>query len=127
MRLDERFCYEWDEVELLASYYAEEYRYIDIELWPCVNSTNNPVTCRPQDDIDEFISSSYFEVLFFHNNVDFLDYSTPLKPSIDENHFIYPNHNLFKLAELVVEKNIANFQDSVFQLSEPPEQVFYTV
>ena len=101
MKLDERYCFDIEEVYLRASWYAAQYNYIDIYINPCVNSTSNPVVCKPQEEIDAVIGNTYFEVLFFHPIIDFSK-DTDFQWTIDENHFFYLNPDNYLKGEILI-------------------------
>ena len=72
MGLETRYCLEQDPLKLKASFYAEEYNYVDIFINPCDNATSS-VTCKTPVELADFIGENYLEVLFFYPVINYKD------------------------------------------------------
>ena len=60
--------------------------YIRINLYPCVNKTENNNFCKPKNIINEYLSSTYFSILVKDIGFNPLNYSFPAVPIIQYLH-----------------------------------------
>ena len=60
--------------------------YIKINLYPCVNKTENNNYCKPKNIIDEHLTSTYFSILVKDIGFNPLNYSFPAVPIIQYLH-----------------------------------------
>lgn len=85
--MDTFFCVPASQIKGLGMYktYGEEgFKVFNFQLFPCKNNTNsNGVTCKPQEVIDNYLSSAYLSTYF-------TDYS------INTNNFTNPYTKYFK-------------------------------
>ena len=54
--------------------------YIKINIYPCINSTQNNNHCQPQEIIDKYLTSAYFSVLAKDIGFNPLNYKVPIIP-----------------------------------------------
>ena len=54
--------------------------YIKINIYPCVNSTENNNHCQPQEIIDRYLTSAYFSILAKDIGFNPLNYKVPIIP-----------------------------------------------
>ena len=77
-------------------------KYLEIKLWKCQNYTNMTTPCKDQAAIDNYFSGEVLSVAFTNNWFDTSDYTTPIKPFIDDQLFFNIDPNLSKRANLLV-------------------------
>jgi hypothetical protein len=92
--------------------------YIKINLYPCVNSTDNNNHCKPQNIINDHLQSAYFSLLIKDIGFSPFNYSFPTLPILQ-----YFNTALSKsiLKEYVVYFGIVEINTDVGYLSNKPK------
>ena len=84
----------------------EKMSYIRIKIFPCKNSTENNNKCKPQEEIDHFLTSGYFSILLKDIGLNPSNYSYPTIPTLQDlyttvDRRIYKNYILnFGLTEV---------------------------
>ena len=71
---------------LAGGYKYDRMTYIRIRIYPCVNSTENNYSCRPQEVIDRYLSSGFFSIILKDFGLNPLNYSVPILPTL---HYLY--------------------------------------
>ena len=61
--LNDSYCLQDVNVTLKGGFQFNEMSYIKINIYPCVNNTNNNNRCKPQNVINEYLESAYFSIL----------------------------------------------------------------
>ena len=69
---------------LAGSYKYERITYIRIIVNPCVNSTENNYTCKPQEVIDNRINSGYFSIVLKDFGLNPSNFSSPRIPTLQD-------------------------------------------
>ena len=67
-----------------GGYKYERMTYIRIRIYPCVNSTENNNTCKPQKDIDYYMSSGYFSIILKDFGLNPSNYAIPVLPKLQD-------------------------------------------
>ena len=67
-----------------GGYKYERMTYIRIRIYPCVNNTENNNTCKPQEEIDYYMSSGYFSIIFKDVGLNPSNYSFPVLPTLQD-------------------------------------------
>ena len=67
-----------------GSYKYERITYIRLRIYPCVNSTKNNFTCKPQELIDQYLSSGYFSIVIKDFGLNPSNYSFPVLPTFQD-------------------------------------------
>ena len=65
---------------LKGGFKFNEMSYIKINIFPCINNTNNNNHCKPQNIIDQYLKSSYFSILLKDIGFNLFNYSVPIVP-----------------------------------------------
>jgi hypothetical protein len=73
--------------------------YIRINIYPCINNTENSNHCLPQNEIDYYLSSTYFSILAKDIGLNPFNYSFPILPVIQD---IHTNVDKSSLNEFVI-------------------------
>ena len=101
-------------LEIAGSYKHEKISYIRITIYPCVNSTNNNYSCKPQEDIDYYLTSGYFSIVIKDFGLNPSNYSTPIVPTLQDlfttvDKALYKNYILnFGLTEIHTDTGLIN-------------------
>ena len=69
---------------LAGSYKFERITYIRILVFPCINSTKNNYSCKPQDVIDSYFNSGYFSIVLKDFGLNPSNYSSPRIPTLQD-------------------------------------------
>ena len=67
-----------------GGYKYEKMTYISIKIFPCKNDTNNNYHCKPQNEIDSYLTSGYFSILIKDLGLNPSNYSNPVIPSLQK-------------------------------------------
>ena len=61
--LNNSYCLKDFNLTLAGGYKFNKFSYLRITIYPCINSTNNNNTCKPQEVIDTYLKGGYFSIL----------------------------------------------------------------
>ena len=67
-----------------GNYKFDRITYIRILVYPCVNSTKNNYTCKPQEQIDSYFNSGYFSIVLKDFGLNPSNYSFPRVPTLQD-------------------------------------------
>ena len=82
--LNNSYCLKNFNLTLAGGYKYERFSYIRIRIYPCVNNSNNNNSCSPQEDIDRYMSSGYFSIIFKDIGLNPSNYSNPIIPTLQD-------------------------------------------
>ena len=94
----------------------EKMSYIRIKIYPCKNNTENNIQCKPQEVIDNFLTSGYFSILLKDIGLNPSNYSYPVTPTLQDlyttvDRRIYKNYILnFGITEIQTDVGLFNEQ-----------------
>jgi hypothetical protein len=71
-------------ITLAGSYKYERITYLRIVINPCVNSTKNNYSCKPQEEIDKRLNSGYFSIVLKDFGLNPSNYSSPRIPTLQD-------------------------------------------
>ena len=103
----------------VGGYKYERMTYIRIRIYPCVNSTENNNSCRPQEDIDHYMSSGYFSIILKDFGLNPSNYTFPVLPTLQDLYTtidkkIYRNYILnFGVTEIHTDTGLINEKKDV--------------
>ena len=69
---------------LAGGYKYDRMTYLRIRIYPCVNSTENNNSCKPQEVIDRYLSSGFFSIIIKDFGLNPLNYSVPILPTLQD-------------------------------------------
>ena len=67
-----------------GGYKYERFTYIRLRIYPCVNSTSNNFSCKPQEEIDNYLKSGYFSIVIKDFGLNPSSYSIPVLPTYQD-------------------------------------------
>ena len=67
-----------------GNYKFDRITYIRILVYPCINSTKNNFTCKPQETIDSYFNSGYFSIVLKDFGLNPSNYSFPRVPTLQD-------------------------------------------
>ena len=79
--LNNSYCLiDYDNIALKGGFKYTEIGYIRINIYPCVNNSNNNNHCKPRETIDKFFNNSYFSILAKDTAINPNNFSHPGNP-----------------------------------------------
>ena len=96
--------------------------YIRINIYPCVNNTENNNHCLPQNEIDYYLSSTYFSILAKDIGLNPFNYSFPILPVIQD---IRTNVDKSSLSEFLIYFGITQIETDMGLLSSSIRKDIY--
>ena len=75
--LDNSYCLQDFNVTLEGGFKYDKMSLIKINIYPCINSSENNNHCKPKDIIDEYLTSTYFSILSKDIGLNPFNYSFP--------------------------------------------------
>ena len=78
------YCLDEFNLTLAGGYKYDIMNYIRIEIVPCVNSTNNNFMCKPKNIINQYLTGTYFSMLFKDIGLNPSNYSHPVLPILQD-------------------------------------------
>ena len=69
---------------LAGSYKFDRITYLRIVIYPCVNSSKNNYSCKPQEEIDKRINSGYFSIVLKDFGLNPSNFSYPRIPTLQD-------------------------------------------
>ena len=76
------YCINNFDFELKGGFIYENLSLINIDIFPCKNSTENNFHCKPQEVIDSYLKGGYFSILLKDIGLDPNNYSYPILPTV---------------------------------------------
>ena len=61
--MDNSYCIDNINLTLAGGVPYDRLAYIKMKVYPCVNKTENNFYCKPQEEIDYYLSAGYFSIL----------------------------------------------------------------
>ena len=97
--LNNSYCLKDFNVTLSGGIKFNKMAYIRINIYPCVNSSENNNHCKPQDEINYYLTSNYFSILAKDIGLNPLNYSFPAMPIVQD---IYSTIDKSLLTEFII-------------------------
>ena len=69
---------------LQGGFKYEKMSYVRIKIFPCTNSTENNNKCKPQEEIDKYLTSGYFSILLKDIGLNPSNYTYPVIPTLQD-------------------------------------------
>lgn len=92
--LNNSYCINDINLTLSSDYQQSKLSYLNIEVYSCVNTSNNNNHCRPREEIDSYLSGTFISFLAKDIGLDPSNYTYPIIPmvqnlrtTIDKNFF----------------------------------------
>ena len=101
-------------ITFAGGYKYERMTYIRIRIYPCVNSSSNNYSCKPQYTIDRYMTSGYFSIILKDFGLNPSNYSFPVLPTLQDLYTtidkrLYRNYILnFGITEIHTDTGIFN-------------------
>ena len=90
---------------LIGDYYSQTMTYYALNFERCVNSSSNPVVCKPLDEIDSWMGANKLSIAFKNNYFDFKQYGEEIKTFIDDSVFFELDKSTRKMINIFFQRN----------------------
>ena len=103
-----------NKLNFAGGYKYEKFNYMRLRIYPCVNSSANNYSCKPQEEIDNYLASGYFSILIKDFGLNPSNYTHPVVPTFQDLYTtidkkIYRNYILnFGITEVHTDKGLLN-------------------
>ena len=82
--LNNSYCIKNFNVSLAGNFKFDKLSYIKINIYPCVNSTKNRYNCKSKEEINSFLSGTFFSVLAKDIGLEPSNFSHPVIPQFQD-------------------------------------------
>ena len=82
--INNSYCLKDFNLTLKGGFKFDKMSFIKINIYPCVNSTENNNHCKPQNEIDFYLTSGYFSILAKDIGLNPFNYSFPTLPIVQD-------------------------------------------
>ena len=82
--LNNSYCIKDLNLTLAGNFKYDKLSYINIELYPCINTTENDNHCKPKEVINSFLSGTFISILAKDIGLDPSNYSRPYIPTFQD-------------------------------------------
>ena len=82
--LNDSYCLDDFNLTLAGGYKYNKMNYIRIKIVPCINNTKNNFTCKPKNIIEEYLTGTYFSILFKDIGLNPSNYLNPILPTLQD-------------------------------------------
>ena len=82
--LNNSYCLDDFNITLAGGYKYDIMNYIRIRIVPCVNNTKNNFMCKPKNIIEQYLTGTYFSILFKDIGLNPSNYSQPVLPTLQD-------------------------------------------
>ena len=119
LSLNGSFCIGNESLKLSGFWDETQIEYFWIELRTCQNSTNSPIVCKSKEEINNFLTNLYVEVILTNHNIDISNYFSPLTRSF-KMYYQRLERTLTKTMNLYIKKSLIYTGDGF--LYDPQKQ-----
>ena len=117
--LNDSYCINDINLTLSSDYQQSKLSYLNIEVYSCVNTSNNNNHCKPREEIDSYLSGTFISFIAKDIGLDPSNYTYPIVPmvqnlrtTIDKN-FFRDYALYFGLTEIQTDKGL--FYESIYK------------
>ena len=82
--LNNSYCLQDYNLSLVGGFKYDKMSYFKINIFSCVNNTNNNNHCKPQDEIDKYLNAGYFSALIKDIGLNPFNFSFPTVPILQD-------------------------------------------
>jgi len=119
--LDNLYCFKEINETLFGHFSYDEYSFFFIQLFPCINTTENKNHCKPLEVIDYYLSGTFLAMEFEDIELTPLNYSYPVRPRNQDIYFTV-GKKLFQEVHIFYQIVNVETDEDIFGL-EPKYQI----
>ena len=119
--LDNLYCFKEMNETLIGHFSYDEYSFFFIQLFPCINSTDNNNHCKPLDIIDYYLRGTFLCMEFEDIELTPQNYSNPTRPRNQDIYFTVGKklfqevHVFYQIVKVETDKDKFGIQLDIFQ------------
>ena len=121
-QLNNSYCLKDFNITLKGGFKYDEMSLIRINIYPCVNSTENNNHCKPQNIIDKSLSSTYFSILSKDIGLNPFNFSFPTVPIVQD---LYTSIDKSILKEFIIYYGITEINTDIGLFSSKIKKEIY--
>ena len=134
IELNNSYCIGDFDVYLFGERMHNNYSFIEIHIYQCINNTGNGNVCKSQEIIDETLEGGQFSVQLKNIELNPNNYSYPMHPTVYEffssiSKYFYKNiYFLYKIAKVESYTGLFYENQSItedLKLDDPKEDIYY--
>jgi hypothetical protein len=82
--LNNFYCLENLDIDLIGGNNYKNFSFIEIQIYQCINNSDNNNTCKSQEIIDDTLENGHFSIQLKNIELNPDDYTYPIQPTIQE-------------------------------------------
>ena len=132
--LNNYYCIENLDIDLIGGKNYKNFSFIEIQIYQCINNSDNSSICKPQEIIDDTLENGHFSIQLKNIELNPNDYNYPIQPTIQEyfssiSKYFYKNIIfLYKITNVETYTGIFYEKNNVvedLQLDDTKEDIYY--
>ena len=116
------YCVDNFDLSLMGGYIFNNFSYIRIQIYPCINKTENNNHCKPQKLIDNALAGGYFSILLKDIGLNPSNYTFPISPMIQD---FYTTISKNFIRDIVIFYEITEVETDIGLLVERKNNIRY--
>ena len=132
--LNNFYCIENLDIDLIGAKNYKNFSFIEIQIYQCINNSDNSSICKPQEIIDDTLENGHFIIQLKNIELKPNDYNYPIQPTIQEyfssiSKYFYKNIIfLYKITNVETYTGIFYEKNNVVEdlkLDDTKEDIYY--
>ena len=132
--LNNFYCIENLDIDLIGAKNYKNFSFIEIQIYQCINNSDNSSICKPQEIIDDTLENGHLSIQLKNIELNPNDYNYPIQPTIQEyfssiSKYFYKNIIfLYKITNVETYTGIFYEKNNVvedLQLDDTKEDIYY--
>ena len=132
--LNNFYCIENLDIDLIGGKNYKNFSFIEIQIYQCINNSDNSSICKPQEIIDDTLENGHFSIQLKNIELNPNDYNYPIQPTIQEyfssiSKYFYKNIIfLYKITNVETYTGIFYEKNNVVEdlkLDDTKEDIYY--
>ena len=132
--LNNYYCIENLDIDLIGGKNYKNFSFIEIQIYQCINNSDNSSICKPQEIIDDTLENGHLSIQLKNIELNPNDYNYPIQPTIQEyfssiSKYFYKNIIfLYKITNVETYTGIFYEKNNVVEdlkLDDTKEDIYY--
>jgi hypothetical protein len=132
--LNNYYCIENLDIDLIGGKNYKNFSFIEIQIYQCINNSDNNSICKPQEIIDDTLENGHLSIQLKNIELNPNDYNYPIQPTIQEyfssiSNYFYKNIIfLYKITNVETCTGIFYEKNNVVEdlkLDDTKEDIYY--
>ena len=128
--LNNLYCFKEMNETLIGHYNYNKYSFLYIQLFPCINTTENNNHCQPKETIDFFLKSTFFCMEFEDVELTPQNYTFPVRPRNQDVYFTVGKklfqevHIYFQIIKVKTDEEIIGIDEFKDYITSNKEDIY---